>query len=300
MNLPERVNYDPIYMKLVDVIIAILVAVIWGMGFIVAKAAMSHFSPILLMALRFTLTAFCLIWFFRPPITLYKNLFWIALVSAAIQYSLTFNGVNGIDASTAALLIQLEVPFGLLLAWIFLGDRISVKQIAGMMVAFIGVILIVGEPKLSNDLVYVFMVIGGAFTWAIGQIMIKKLGEVGGFMLITGVAIFATPQLYIASFLFETDHFSQIQTASVSAWGAVIYLGLIMTALGYGLWYRLLGLYTVNQVMPFLLLLPITSVLGGIFFLDESLTVKIAIGGGLAVIGVGLITIQRFPIKRPG
>ncbi len=300
MNLPERVNCDSIYMKLVDVIIAILVAVIWGMGFIVAKAAMSHFSPILLMALRFTLTAFCLIWFFRPPITLYKNLFWIALVSAAIQYSLTFNGVNGIDASTAALLIQLEVPFGLLLAWIFLGDRISVKQIAGMMVAFIGVILIVGEPKLSNDLVYVFMVIGGAFTWAIGQIMIKKLGEVGGFMLITGVAIFATPQLYIASFLFETDHISQIQTASVSAWGAVIYLGLIMTALGYGLWYRLLGLYTVNQVMPFLLLLPITSVLGGIFFLDESLTVKIAIGGGLAVIGVGLITIQRFPIKRPG
>lgn len=287
-------------MKLVDVIIAILVAVIWGMGFIVAKAAMSHFSPILLMALRFTLTAFCLIWFFRPPIALYKNLFWIALVSAAIQYSLTFNGVNGIDASTAALLVQLEVPFGLLLAWIFLGDRISVKQIVGMAVAFVGVILIVGEPKLSNDLVYVFMVIGGAFTWAVGQIMIKKLGEMGGFLLITGVAIFATPQLYLASFLFETDHLSQIQTASVGAWAAVVYLGLIMTALGYGLWYRLLGLYTVNQVMPFLLLLPTTSVLGGIFFLDESLTAKIAIGGGLAVFGVGLITIQRFPIKRPG
>ena len=287
-------------MKLVDIIIAIFVAVIWGMGFIVAKAAMSHFSPILLMALRFTLTAFCLIWFFRPPIALYKNLFWIALVSAAIQYSLTFNGVNGIDASTAALLVQLEVPFRLLLAWIFLGDRISVKQIVGMAVAFVGVILIVGEPKLSNDLVYVFMVIGGAFTWAVGQIMIKKLGEMGGFLLITGVAIFATPQLYLASFLFETDHLSQIQTASVGAWAAVVYLGLIMTALGYGLWYRLLGLYTVNQVMPFLLLLPTTSVLGGIFFLDESLTAKIAIGGGLAVFGVGLITIQRFPIKRPG
>ena len=259
---------------------------------------MSHFSPILLMALRFTLTAFCLIWFFRPPMILYKNLFWIALVSAAIQYSLTFNGVNGIDASTAALLVQLEVPFGLLLAWIILGDRISVKQIVGMAVAFVGVVMIVGEPKLSNDMVYVFMVIGGAFTWAVGQIMIKKLGDIGGFMLITGVAIFATPQLYIASFMLETDHFAQIQTASVGAWAAVVYLGLIMTALGYGLWYRLLGLYTVNQVMPFLLLLPITSVLGGIFFLDENLTTKIAIGGSLTVIGVGLITIQRFSIKK--
>ena len=286
-------------MKQVDVIIAILVAVIWGMGFIVAKAAMSHFSPILLMALRFTLTTFCLIWFFRPPPALYKNLFWIALVSAALQYSLTFNGVNGIDASTAALLIQLEVPFGLILAWIILGDRISVKQTVGITVAFVGVVLIVGEPNLSNDLVYVFMVIGGAFTWAVGQIMIKRLGQIGGFLLITGVALFATPQLYIASFLLESDHIRQIQTASINAWAAVIYLGLIMTALGYGLWYRLLGLYTVNQVMPFLLLLPVTSVLGGIFFLDESLTAKIAIGGGLAVIGVGLITIQRFPIKRP-
>ena len=286
-------------MKQVDVIIAILVAVIWGMGFIVAKAAMSHFSPILLMALRFTLTTFCLIWFFRPPPALYKNLFWIALVSAALQYSLTFNGVNGIDASTAALLIQLEVPFGLILAWIILGDRISVKQAVGIAVAFVGVVLIVGEPNLSDDLVYVFMVIGGAFTWAVGQIMIKRLGQIGGFLLITGVALFATPQLYIASFLLESDHIRQIQTASVNTWAAVVYLGLIMTALGYGLWYRLLGLYTVNQVMPFLLLLPVTSVLGGIFFLDESLTAKIAIGGGLAVIGVGLITIQRFPIKRP-
>ena len=251
------------------------------------------------MALRFTLTAFCLIWFFRPPMTLYKDLFWISLVSAAIQYSLTFNGVNGIDASTAALLVQLEVPFGLLLAWIILDDKISVKQVIGMAVAFIGAVLIVGEPKLANDLVYAFMVIGGAFTWAVGQIMIKKLGNIGGFMLITGVAIFAAPQLFIASFLLETDQLLQIQTASINAWAAVIYLGLIMTALGYALWYRLLGIYTINQVMPFLLLLPVTSVLGGIFFLGESLTVKIATGGGLAIIGVALITIQRSQVTKP-
>ena len=285
-------------MKPVDVILAVSVAVIWGMGFVIAKAAMAHFSPIFLMALRFTLTAFCLIWFYRPPLSLYKDLFWISLVSAAIQYSLTFTGVNGIDASTAALLVQVEVPFGLLLAWIILGDRISIRQVIGMAVAFIGAVLIVGEPKLADDLVYAFMVIGGAFTWAVGQIMIKKLGNIGGFMLITGVAIFAAPQLYIASFLLETDQVSQFRTATPEAWAAVIYLGLIMTALGYAFWYRLLGLYTVNQVMPFLLLLPVTSVAGGIFFLDESLTTKIALGGSLAILGVALITIQWAPAKK--
>jgi len=277
---------------------AIAVAVIWGMGFIVAKSAMSHFSPILLMALRFTLTAFCLIWFFRPPPGVLKQLFWISLISAALQYSLTFNGLRGIDASTAALLVQLEVPFGLLLAWLVLGDSISLKQAFGILVAFTGAVFIIGEPRLSGDLVYAFLVIAGAFTWAVGQIMIKRLGNLGGFRLVSGVALFAAPQLYIASFLLETDQLLQIQTASVGAWSAVAYLGLIMTALAYGLWYRLLGHYSINQVMPFLLLLPVTSVIGGIFFLGETLTLKIAVGGLLAISGVAVITIQRKPIQQ--
>ena len=285
-------------MKPTDVLLAISVAVIWGMGFIVAKAAMSHFSPILLMALRFTLTAACLIWFFRPPPGVFKQLFWISLVSAALQYSLTFNGLRGIDASTAALLVQLEVPFGLLLAWLILGDRVTLQQAIGMIVAFAGAVLILGEPKLAGDLVYAFLVIGGAFTWAVGQIMIKQLGNFGGFRLISSVALYAAPQLYIASFLFESDQLAQIQSASLPAWGAVVYLGLIMTAFAYAMWYRLLGLYNVNQVMPFLLLLPVTSVIGGILFLGESLTVKIMLGGCLAIAGVAMITLRRLHFRK--
>jgi O-acetylserine/cysteine efflux transporter len=286
-------------MKPVDVLVAIAVAVIWGMGFVVAKAAMSHFSPILLMALRFSLTAACMIYFFRPPPGVFKQLFWISLISAALQYSLTFNGVRGIDASTAALLVQLEVPFGLIMAWLVFGDRISPKQVLGILIAFGGAVLIVGEPRLAGDLIYAFLVIGGAFTWSVGQIMIKKLGNVGGFNLLSGVALFAAPQLFVASLLFEQNQLEQISTASPAAWSAVVYLGLVMTALGYGLWYRLLGHYSINQVMPFLLLLPVTSVCGGIFFLGESLTTKIALGGCLAIGGVAMITIQRFPRRRP-
>ncbi len=286
-------------MRAGDTISAIAVAVIWGMGFIVAKAAMAHFSPILLMALRFTLTALCLIWFFRPPPGLYVPLFWVSLVSAALQYSLTFNGLKGIDASTAALLVQLEVPFGLLLAWLVFGDRISSRQALGVIVAFIGAVLIIGEPKLQGNLLFAFLVIAGAFTWAVGQIMIKKLGNLGGFRLLSGVALFAAPQLFIASILLETGQLEQIRTATSAAWGAVVYLGLIMTALGYALWYRLLGLYSVNQVMPFLLLLPVTSVVGGIVFLDESLTAKIAAGGCLAIAGVAMITLQLRRYRKP-
>lgn len=279
-------------MKPLDTLSAISVAIIWGMGFVIAKAAMEHFSPILLMALRFTLTALCMIWFFRPDPKLFNKLFWIAFVSAAIQYSLTFTGVSGIDASTAALLIQLEVPFAILLAAVVLGDKLTIRQGVGVSLAFCGAILIVGEPKLANNMRYVLMVIGGGFAWSLGQIMIKMMGVSGGFSLISSVAVFAAPQLFIASYLLEDNQIDQIITASPAAWAAVVYLGLVMTALGYAMWYRLLGLYDVNMVMPFLLLLPVASVIGGYLFLDEILTTKIAIGGLLALAGVAIITLR--------
>lgn len=279
-------------MKPLDTLSAISVAIIWGMGFVIAKAAMEHFSPILLMALRFTLTALCMIWFFRPDPKLFNKLFWIAFVSAGIQYSLTFTGVSGIDASTAALLIQLEVPFAILLAAVVLGDKLTIRQGVGVSLAFCGAILIVGEPKLANNMRYVLMVIGGGFAWSLGQIMIKMMGVSGGFSLISSVAVFAAPQLFIASYLLEDNQIDQIITASPAAWAAVVYLGLVMTALGYAMWYRLLGLYDVNMVMPFLLLLPVASVVGGYLFLDEILTTKIAIGGLLALAGVAIITLR--------
>lgn len=284
-------------MKPLDILAAVTVAVLWGMGFIVAKAGMTHFSPILLMALRFSVTALCLVWFFRPSLKFLKQLFFIALIGSTLQYSLTFTGVSGINASTSALLVQLEVPFGLLIAWLVLGEKLTPRQFIGVIIAIIGVILIIGEPKLAGDLHYAFLVIGGAFTWAIGQIMIKKLGKVGGFNLLSGVAVLAAPQLFLASFALESAQLQQIKTAPLAAWAAVAYLSLLMTTVAYALWYRLLGLYPVNKVIPYLLLLPVASVLGGVIFLNEQLTAKIFSGGLLALLGVAIITLAASPDK---
>lgn len=278
-------------MKPLDVLLAILVAVIWGMGFVVAKAAMNHFPPILLMALRFSVTALVLVWWFRPPKGILLDLFWVALVSAALQYSLTFTGLKGVDASTAALLVQLEVPFGVLMGYLVFRDRITLWQLSGMVLAFIGTGLIMGEPTLTNSKFHMILVISGAFTWSVGQVMLKRLGAVGGFTLITWVAVLATPQLFLASMMIESDQLMAIRTATWKAWMAVIYLGLIMTAVGYALWYRLLGIYPVGHVMPFLLLLPVAAVAGGTVFLGETLTTKILTGGALSLVGVAVITL---------
>lgn len=280
-------------MKPLDVLLAIGVATVFGCGVVFSKAAMHDFPPILLMAFRFGLTGLVLVWMFRPPWHLLGKIFWVALVSAVIQYSLTFTGLKHLDVSTMILVVQLEVPFAALLAWFVFRDPLGWRGVCGMLLAFAGIAVIAGAPERRSELFPVMLVIAGAVVWAIGQIMVKKVTSVGGFRLIAWVAVIASPQLLIASWLFEDGQMEAIINAAPIVWIAVVYLALVMTAIGYAVWYHLLGRYDVNQVVPYLLLVPVTTVAGGILFLGETLTWSSIFGGVLVIGGVAALTIKR-------
>jgi len=283
-------------MKPLDLILALAIPVIWGLGFTLAKVAFVYadFPPILLIAFRFALTALVLVVFVPVPRGHLMAIFWIALVSATIQYSLTFTGLDGLDASTAVIVVQLEFPFMALLAAVLLNDRLGLRGVLGVAFAFGGIVMIAGQPYLRDNLVSVVLVASGACVWAFGQIMIKRLnGAVGGFTLIAWVAVFATPQLFAMSLVFESDQLTHIRNTGWIGWAVVVYLGLVMTALGYGIWYHLLGKYPVTKVGPVLLLLPVTSIAGSVLMLGETLT-RIEIAGALIVVtGVWFVTSRR-------
>ncbi len=283
-----------------DMTMGIAVALTWGMGIVVAKAAIDHFPPILLMSFRFAVTALLLVWFVKPPLWALWRICGIAVISAAIQYSLTFTGMLGLDASVTALVVQLEVPFLVLFGVIFLKERPGLRKWFGITMAFVGVALIAGEPKLNGAWGSMFMVVGGACAWAFGQILIRRLKEIDGITMTAWIAVFAAPQLLIMSLLFEEGHLPAITSAGWTVWGAVLYLGLIMTAAGYGLWYTLLRRHPVNMVAPFLLLLPVFSVIGGVLFLGESLSLQIVAGGLVVIAGVALILIERPIVSKAG
>ncbi len=289
-----------------DILMGLAVPLIWGMGFVFAKAAINHFPPIFLMSLRFAVTALTLVWFVKPPWHAMGAIIAISLVSAAIQYSMTFNGLAGLDASTAVLVVQLEVPFLVMLGALLLGEKPGWQKAVGIVIAFSGVAFIAGEPRLAGAWVYVLLVVGGAFTWALGQVMIRRLGQnltrsgqddINGFALIAWVAVFASPQLLAFSLVFETDHIAYVQSADWVVWGTVAYLGLIMTALGYGLWYTLVARHPVGRVGPFLLLLPVFSVIASVLVLGEKLTPWSIVGAALVVVGLAVITIERAPAQ---
>ena len=249
-------------MKFIHILMAIAVPLIWGTGFVVAKGAISEFPPILLMAFRFLVTSVVLVWFLKPPVGQLRVLFLIAIVASAIQYSLTFSGLKGLDAGFAALIVQLEVPFLVILGAILLGEKASQRKWIGIIIAFAGVGLLVGKVEFNNAWGSVALVVFGAFTWAVGQIFVRKLKNIDGLTTTAWIAIFATPQLFIMSLIFETNQMEFIENASVSVWWSVLYLGVIMTALGYYFWNTLIRTYAIEKVAPFLLLLPVFSLIG--------------------------------------
>jgi O-acetylserine/cysteine efflux transporter len=279
-------------LKPLEILMALMVPLVWGMGFVFAKGAINHFPPILLMAFRFALTAMVLVWFVPVPYGNLKNIFNVAIVAAAIQYSLTFTGLAGLEAGLASLVVQLEVPFLVLLGALVLKENPGLQKWAGIIISFLGVVLMTQQDSLNGSLGSVCLVGAGCFVWACGQVMIRKLKDIGGLQVTAWVAVFATPQLFIMSAIFESGQMTAIQNANDMVWLTVIYLGLVMTCLGYYLWNTLIRRHDVGTVAPFLLLLPLFSLIGGMLFLGEEPTADKLLGGVVILLGVAIITIR--------
>lgn len=280
-------------MKPLDIVLALMVPALWGMGLVIAKPVVDGFPPVLLTALRFTLTALLLVWFVPVPRGVLGRLIVAAFFGATLQYGLTFNGLRLLDAGTTALIVQSEVVFLVLLAALVLGERITARKGLGMLVALGGLLVIFGAPRLQGQETGIALVLGGAFMWAIGQVLVRRIGGVGGIAMIAWIAVFATPQLWLLTLLLEGDPRPALAAADLSVWAAVVYMGVAMTAMAYACWYHVLGRYEAGTVGPFILLTPVLSVLGGWLFLGEPLTGAILLGGAILIAGVALLVVER-------
>ena len=282
-----------------QILLALIVPITWGLGFTLAKIGMEQFPALLIMTIRFGIAGLILVWFTKPPWGHMREIFVVALIGSTIQYGLTYNGLKGIDASTAAILVQLEGPILAIMGAFLLKEKLGITRALGMGLAFIGVLIIVGEPRLDGHLDSVILLVAGSAVWAVAQIMISRLKDLSGITILAWVAIMATPQMFVASLLIEDGQWLAITTASFIDWSIILYLALIMTVLGYSVWYHLLSSVDVSKVSPFLMLLPITSIIAGIVLLDEKLTSSMILGGLLIMSGVASTLISwNWPRKQ--
>ena len=281
------------------VAVLVFVMLLWGMNFAIAKIGMEQLPPILMMAVRWGLLGLLLAPLVPLPSGRWREVFLVSVTLGLLHFSLMFLALNELDAGTAAIAIQLQVPFAAMLAAVLFKDRLGWWRAGGMAVAFAGVAIIAGEPKLEGQYLALAMVIAAAALWSIANIQIKLIGEINGMTLNAWIGVFATPQLALASWALEEGQLGALAAADWRAYSSIAYQAIVVVVVGYGIWFKLLRLYQVNQVMPFILLVPVFAVISGILLLGETISLSFLLGGLLTILGVGVIIFRRPKLVSP-
>ena len=286
-------------MNLKDTLLASLVPIFLGFGFVIAKPAFEHFPPFLLMGLRFTFAASILIWWFPIPRGYLKKIFVASLIANTLQYSMTYTGLSLIDASAAVLLVQTEVPFGVLFAYFMLKEKPTIRALIGIAIAFVGVYILTGSPNLDGKFLGISLTIIGSAVWALGQVLVKPLSkEINPLALVAWLGLFSGPILITLSAIFDGNTINYFKNASFEAWMIAIYLGFIMQPITYGCFYYVLKNNPLYKVLPIVTMgIPPTGLLAAIFLLGEEPTKELFIGGAIIIIGVILIVFTK-PNKK--
>ena len=282
-------------MSFKNTLLASLVPIFLGFGFVIAKPAMEYFPPMLLMGLRFTFAASILVWWFPIPKGFLKKIFIASLIANTLQYSITYTGLSMIDASAAVLLVQMEVPFGVIFAYFMLKEKPTIRSIIGIGIAFIGVYILTGTPNLDGKFFGAALVVLGSGIWALGQVLVKPLSkEINPLALVAWLALFSGPILISISAIFDGNTINYFKTANLNSWIIAIYLGFIMQPITYGCFYYILKNNPLYKVLPIVTMgIPLTGLLAAILLLGEEPTPELFIGGAIIILGVIMIVFSN-------
>lgn len=273
-----------------DVGLALLVQVIWGVGFTLMKPAMDGaFPPLLFVTLAYGIVALTLTPLVSRSETPFGWMALIALLGGSAQSCLLAYGLTVLPASTSSLLLQLTVPFAVLMSWAARIDRPSWQNGIGCLTALIGVAVVIGAPGEEYSWFGIAAIAIGSLFWAFAQILIRLRSKTSGSSFYAAMARHAAPQCLIASLLFEQDQIGVLARATLGNWAALIAIAILGFAGGYVLWYRLLVRNRIDHLLPFQLLMPPIGVATGIFFLGEDLDTSLLVGGSVIVLGLAVI-----------
>lgn len=287
-------------MRPYHVLLAVLVTAVWGCNFIFVKLGLNEIPPFLLCTLRFFLVSIPVIFFIPRPKAPFRQIIYYGLFTFALQFAFLFLGMQAdMPAGLSSLILQVQVFFSLFLAAIILDEKPTSLQIIGGIVSFLGLGLVWSKISHSSSWVGFILEICGAASWAVGNLVTKKIGPVNSLSLVAWGCVISTPPLLILSLIIEgpTLIVSSLQHLSWLAIVSVAYITYISTWFGYGVWNWLLGLYPVASVIPFTLLVPIFGMIGSSLVFNEPMeswklnaACLIILGLSINVFGPRLIT----------
>jgi O-acetylserine/cysteine efflux transporter len=287
-------------MRAAHVVLAVFVAAIWGLNFVVIEVGLDDFPPLLLSALRYTLASLPLLLLRGTAGVPWR---WVLAVGAAIgvvKFSLLFVGMDvGMPAGLASLVLQVQAFFTLGFAAVLLRERPRATQAAGLALATVGLVLVAsGLDGVATPAGFA-LVVAAAAAWGLGNVAIKRAAAPDPLRFMSWMCLIPPLPLFALSLAFEgpREVGDALAGIDLGGLGAVAYIAFAATTVGWGAWAYLMRAYSAGTVAPFSLLVPVFGLGFAALLLGEPLTVRVVIAAVLVVSGV-LLT-QRAPRISP-
>jgi len=225
---------------------------------------------------------------------------WRALVAVGLtlftgQFLCQFFGMaKGMPPGLAAIVVQTQAIFTIALAALALREAPSRRQVAGIASAVAGLLAIAQTTGHDLTLVGLGLSLLSAISWAIGNLLLKRLPSVSMRDLVVWLSLVPPlPALLLSLALDGPSGFAR--AVGALTWPsivAVLYLGVVATVLAYAIWGDLLRRYPAATVTPFALLVPFVAAYASSLVFGERF-------GGLRLIGMALVLLGLAVIVLP-
>ncbi len=282
-------------------LLALGLAAVWGVNFVVIETGLAHFPPLLFSALRFLVAAVPAILVLRSPGVPWRWVALAALTLAVVKFSLLFSGMAaGMPPGLSSLVLQAQAPFTMLFAVLLLKERLTRGQVLGMAVALAGIAVIALDLGATSPLGAFVLLLGAAATWGVSNIVVRHASPPDMLRFMVWVSALAVPPLFALSAVFEGPQrgWDALRTVSWPAIGAVAYVGLVATVAGFGVWGYLIRTYSASAVAPFSLLVPVFGMAAAALLSGERITPLRVLAAVLIVAGVLAGLRGRTPAAR--
>ena len=278
--------------------------IFWGFSFIATKVALREVHPFALLALRFGIGAFFLLLIqlikergflkgFSPKD--WVTIVLLAIVGIAGHNLLQAYGLLHTTAINTGWIIAIQPVFIALSARLFLGEKITWKKIAGILLGFSGIFLIISKGVFSLSVFHVgstfgdLLVLCSSLTWA--AFTVEGRGFLSRFSPLASIApimMMGCLMTFLVSSLREGWGF--LFHVSLAAWMGILFLGIFCSGLAYYFWYSALGKRDSSLIGMYLYLEPFVTLIGATILLGERIEPATLLGGAMTLLGVYLAT----------
>ncbi|MEB2316215.1 MAG: DMT family transporter [Xanthomonadaceae bacterium] len=275
-------------------LLVLTICLVWAINFLTSAMALREIPPLLFSALRLMpLMVLLLPWMARPPQGRWLALITVALCNGALHFGLNFWAIREAgNLASPAIVLQSYIPMAVVLAAIFLGEKIGWRTWTGVGVSFAGVLVLGFDPIVLQAPFALFLMLASALSLAVGTVVMRRLTGMHPIGVQGWTALIAVGPLLLWSLGVESGQWDAIRNASPTAWFGVVWATLAASLLGHSLFYWLVQRHPVSTLTPYLLISPVIAVALGIVFWGDRPGPRLYLGAAMVLGGVLFISLR--------